>query len=193
MRFLVVFAFIELMALSSGSQTEGPPVMTVCDVVRNLFVGNMSFLPDDRIVAIRGQWDGLVWDDCPSFQTSQRTWPNALWVVFPSDHPSDRADLSADWETTFDRSVYSAALDGAWSEWERLPDTQKDQMTVMATISGRLDVHRQALADEFDSTTGIRLGLGFQGYYPAQLMVIGIRDIAIVPAENRVVNPPDRR
>jgi hypothetical protein len=95
-------------------------------------------------------------------------------------------EFPINWETTFDNSVYDAALKGAWAEWERLPASQKETMAVMATITGRLDVRPKGLS----MRRGLPEGYGIQLAFPAQLVVVGIKDVAVVPVQRRIANPP---
>jgi len=162
--------------------TESSAKITVCEALMDLkrFRG--------QTVEIRGEFNGVLLGNCPDVKTNNWLWPKAIYVAAPWD-PARSREVPADWEVSFGPTFYIEAVRGIWKRWEALPPSQRKVQTVLATIVGRLDAREGGLAID---GSGLPNGYGEQGTYPAQLVIMEFKDLAIGPAENGAHPPLDK-
>jgi hypothetical protein len=165
---------------STPNPTNAGKPLTVCEVLRDLSQYQAS------IIEVRGRWSSNKLEgQCPvALQSGSHKWPNAISLTFPQRLLPDATP--ANWRV-LDPAVYRFALLGATHELDRDAPTAK-RKEIEATITGRLDVRfdpsnpRTLLLDQF----GAPFGYGNENAFPAQLVMINIRDVALV-ADGRPV------
>ena len=161
-----------------------PHQVTVCEILADLQKYRGQF------IEVRGEFNGVLRGECPKTKFNDWTWPNEIYVTASWDPLMviDRK-MPVDWTLSFGREFYLAALNGAWKDWAALPRSQRKKNTVMATISGRLDTREK----EFLFRDGFPNGYGAQNVYPAQLVILDFKDLAVGPAQNGPHPPPKRK
>jgi hypothetical protein len=162
-------------------QIATPPAqnpLSVCQVLQNLSTYR------GQLIQIEGEWDGLngtLIGDCPRLNLKGKTWPSEIQLAVPNDG-SVRQEEPANWATS-DFQVYLYALEGAWLQWLRIPEAEREKRSVVAVIAGRLDSRLVAPDDQMN------FGYGPDLYAPARLVILHIDKLNVKIVNKRVARP----
>ena len=160
----VLLVFLLALSCSQGAQKTTTP-LTVCEVLQDL--GKYR----GRIIEVRGEFNGgHLRGNCLPLTTGGHTWFNGIEIDFPKN-PSVEGEEPTQW--TFDVKVISEAAERAAA----LQRASGPEATVMATVAGRLDVPDPLMVQ---TEKGLAPnGYGHLNVYPARLIIVRIKDIAV--------------
>ena len=158
----------------SGSGAPGPPVVTVCDLMRT------PLEYDGRLIQVRGRLSGtdegewLFGDGCPgALVTDGHVWPTAIWLTAPDHrgvlHAPD-FKLDEDSGRRFNRSYKRLR--------RRLPE-----QCIVSTLTGLFETRRDwsQFKRAYPSGTWAFTGFGHLGEAPGQLVIKSEDEVAVVP------------
>jgi hypothetical protein len=145
-------------------------VLTVCEVLTDLqkYRG--------KIIQIRGRWLGTSLDgrDCAPLRTGDYMWESGIAIAMPSWLILEKEGTPATW--SLDQRAYDRA------ERELRLQATRYNRDIIVTFIGRLDAREEGLVTFRGGDEKLHgLGYGHLGVYPAQLVIVTVKDIVAVP------------
>jgi hypothetical protein len=155
----------------------GEKVMTVCDLLKDLRMYRGKVITVRGIVYESREIFALGGRDCSTrFVTNGFAWPNAISLE-SSDYPSQEYDR-AEFRTDDDALL-------RLQESIRLTPRGEGRPEVWATFVGQLRVRHEYISIRMGDGSIRGNGYGHLAWYPAQLVIKTVRDIAVVQPSTR--------